>query len=303
MVAATDGMGAGGMHLSAEKMRGADADFNGIVLRLKTLPSYHPTVVSLLSVSTEAPSAVEQFEAIFEKDPAFASELLQVANSPEFGLRGSVASVRHALMLLGLDHVNALAFNLAIRFYRDRAPSMRDVHSAWSHSVATAIVAEAVLAASDLKSAGIYTAGLIHDIGRLGMMMTEGDRYVKFASGEFASAADYLTQENEATGIAHTEAGGVLAENWGFPKRLCHSIRRHHDPYQFPLKESVGLVSCACRLASALGYSEIQLQPAETLEEVLDGFPAEMRHRACLEPERLHAAIGKALQGVWGFSK
>jgi putative nucleotidyltransferase with HDIG domain len=270
-----------------------------VAAKLKSLPAYHPTVAALLTVSTESPSAVEEFESVFRADPAFASELLQVANSAEMGLRHEVENIRHALTLLGLERVNSLAFTLAMRFYVHRAANMRDVHVVWSHSVASGIVAEVLAEACEVNSPGIYTAGLIHDVGRLGLMMIEGPQYLRFTSQEFPDVGEYLANEQQELAVMHTEAGAVMAENWGFPQPLCDCIRQHHEPFGSPPVGAVALVGCACRLASALGYGEIRYHDPETPEAVLAELPATLRVRPQLQPFSLQQTIAKTLGGVW----
>jgi HD-like signal output (HDOD) protein len=272
-----------------------DGTRSRVVGRLKMLPSYHPTVVALLGISTEASSVVEDFERVFKQDPGFASELLKRANSAEFGLARQVESIRQALLLLGVERVSSLAFSLATQFYLNKAPSMRDVHAVWAHSLATAVIGEAIATTAGVPRTSAYTAGLVHDLGRLGLMMTEGHNYLTFTSESFQHSQDYLTKEAETVGMTHAEAGSVMAAAWGLPTLLCAATLQHHD-VMGPPADTVAVVGYACRLATALGYAEVRYEVSETWEDVSKSLPEEMRGRPRLDPGRLRHEIARIIQ-------
>jgi putative nucleotidyltransferase with HDIG domain len=271
------------------------ADVSALVARLQKLPSYHPTAMALLGIATETVTAFEEFEAVFRTDPGFATGLLQIANSAAFGVRGRIDDIRRALSLLGLDRVSALAFQLATSFYFNSMPRMGDVQTIWSHSIATAIVAETLATASGLPGAAPYTAGLIHDVGRLGLLMTERNRYVGLSARQFPSTQEYLAAELASLTLPHTRAGGVMAEQWGLPQELCACIMQHH--YHDPAPQGTAvLVGFACRLAGALGFGEGPYQQASTPEEILQELPSAVSGR--LSPRQLQEKISMALQSV-----
>jgi HD-like signal output (HDOD) protein len=179
-------------------------EWSRLVARFQTLPSYHPTALTLLAISTETDSAIDEFDAVFQSDAGFAAALLQVANSAEFGVRGRIESIRQALTFLGVERVSSLAFSLAMRFYMEKLPGMREMQRVWAHSIATAVVASAIASACGVRTAGISTAGLVHDIGRLGLLMVEGKPYTDFTSQEFDSTKGYLLAEQILFDMNHT---------------------------------------------------------------------------------------------------
>jgi putative nucleotidyltransferase with HDIG domain len=251
-------------------------------------------------VSTESDSAIDEFDAVFQADPGFASELLQVANSPEFGLRGRIESIRHALLLLGVDRVSSLASSLAMQFYFRKMPTMKEMEAIWAHSIATATVAEAVASACGMhnNSAGAYTAGLVHDIGRMGLLMSEGQPYSTFSSQEFQNADEYLLTEHALFEGTHAEAGGIMAANWGFPEQICTVIQRHHDPATNPLNGSAALVAFACRLATAMGHGAVRYKEGARPEDIMAELPLEARVGSRLEMTQLRQTIATALKST-----
>jgi HD-like signal output (HDOD) protein len=268
---------------------------------LAHLPAFHPTALRLLTVSTESETALEDFEECFRSDPALASELLLTANSAEFGLRATVESIRHALALLGLERVSSLSFTIAMKFYMRNTPRRQVIHPIWSHSVASALIAETFGEALHNPLRSLYTAGLLHEVGRLGLLMSEGNKYESLLTQLHDSLDDANRQEKETCGVDHAEAGAVMAEAWGIPSPVCGSIRHHHDvPAGEPdYNELVDLVRLSCRFASSLGYPEQNCRHRESLESVSGSIPPAIRANPAVSPERLTARIKRMLGSVW----
>jgi putative nucleotidyltransferase with HDIG domain len=269
--------------------------------RLAQLPAFHPTALKLLTISTETGTAMEEFEDTFKSDPALASELLLTANSVEYGLRSEVESIRHALTLLGLERVSSLSFTIAMKFYMRNTPRRQVIHPVWSHSVATALIAETLGRAFRVPSRSLYTAGLVHDVGRLGLLMSEAGKYEVILTHAYESLDEASARELANLGVTHPEAGAFMAEGWGLPAGVCDCIRNHHGGTdgapQF--NQPLDLVQLACRMATALGYPEISCRRREALPEVTEKMPAPVRANPLLAPENLSAGIKQILGSVW----
>ena len=136
--------------------------------RLSHLPVFSRAALKLLTLATEADSARQDFEAAFRSDPTSAADLLIAANSSEFGFRSKVASIPHALSLLGLERARSLACTIAMSFYLRNSGSP-DVSDHWKHSMASAALAEHLAGVSALNPPLLYSAALLHDIRALGL--------------------------------------------------------------------------------------------------------------------------------------
>jgi HD-like signal output (HDOD) protein len=237
-----------------------------ITARLCNLPRFQPAAVRLLSVSTDSDSALEEFESIFRTDPALASEVLQRANSAEFALHGRVSDIRNALVFIGLERTRALAVTICMSLYAGKTGRGGDTRPIWLHSVATATVAERLASRAGRRSLTAYTAGLMHDVGRLGLLASCGAEYGQILSRPFRDLDEANEVERIAFGMTHAEAGSFLARSWNFPQGLCDSILQHHCGASGDTGDQSALVRSACAMATHLGYPEVEETEAAPLE-------------------------------------
>ena len=237
------------------------------VICLSKLPPFHPAALKLLNIASDSGTAFDDFEAVFKTDPALTADLLLVANSPLFGTRASIASIRHAITHLGLDRVRSLASTITLSFFVRNQPRAAFVRHIWVHSIATATIAE--ILGNQYRLPDLYTAGLVHDLGRLGLLLTLGQDYEKWISDEVPDVDESNRQERARFGMTHCEAASHVAEKWGFPAMLEKCMIRHHDPEIGPPQAAVPLVQLACRIAAAIGFPEVhqELPPYPELPE------------------------------------
>jgi HD-like signal output (HDOD) protein len=211
-----------------------------------------------------------------------------MANTAQFALRGSVSSLQVALMLLGIDGTRNLAFTIALGSYVRKGLSEEQTRPLWLHSVATAVIAEEIGNCVAAELTGLYTAGLTHDLGRLGLFHAEGQRYSATFCKTFSSFDQANTLEKMAFGLTHAEAGGHLAQTWNFPSALCRSIRSHHDRLTEDDGMALQINQQACILAAGLGFPELPVCPVpEADQTLLEKF----RRHPQLAHDRLKAQI------------
>lgn len=267
------------------------------VVCLSKLPPFHPAALKLLNLSSEHTPEIRDFELVFRSDPALTADLLLVANSPLFGTRTPVATIRHALTYLGLERVRSLAITIAVGFFVRNQPRTGHIRDIWAHGIATALIAEKLGSLSGLPD--LYTAGLTHDLGRLGFLLSMGPQYEAGIGREFADIAEANQVEKDLFGMDHCEAGAFTARKWGFPPILHDCMTHHHENqlghWAWP-EQPRGLIQMACRLADSLGYSEVHC-PAQPPPFEL---PNRLKDRPELAPDRLHEQIAQQIAAMGG---
>jgi HD-like signal output (HDOD) protein len=260
--------------------------------RLTKLPPFHPAAMKLLTISGESETAISEFEKAFKSDPALTADLLMVANSAAFGFRARVDNIRHALSLLGLERVRSLGFTIAMSMYVRNVPNKDDVRAVWAHSTATAVIAE--ILGRVYGSPALYTAGLVHDLGRLGLLLSVGKKYGEVLGKEFADIEESMKLEKVLFGVNHCEAGALVSRTWGFPDSLQSSIANHHELYTPENGTAPDLIRISCQMADWLGFPEVKRQDGDTAPEL----PPRLRNHPDLDPERLRGSITKQIASM-----
>ena len=101
----------------------------------------------------------------------------------------------------------------------------------WEHSIAVAVMSQ-ILSRQfyNREDAVLYTAALIHDIGKLVMgeyVVESSEKIFQLVSRQGFS---FLEAEEEIIGINHAELGGRIADYWNFPVEIRNAIAYHHRP-------------------------------------------------------------------------
>lgn len=238
---------------------------------LQALP--HSTA-RLLDLLEDPLVEADKLLAVIEKDPALTANLLKLCNSAYYGRKREVGSVKEALVMLGNRTVITLAFATSMgKVLRgDLAAYGLGKEDLWRHSLATACAA--ALVAADLGLAAqrdrAFTAGLVHDIGK----MLLNRLLLKRLEWSAATAADSFVEiEREVLGFDHAEAGAALAEAWHFPVPLVAAIRHHHEPATPAGADPIAaMVRAANLLTAAVGYGG---GPPPSRDAVADGAIAD----------------------------
>ena len=100
----------------------------------------------------------------------------------------------------------------------------------WGPSVACALVAEALAKETGhAKPDEAFTAGILHDIGRLVMAQYEPATFGQVLYRALQRQKHIWEAEDEQFGFHHAALGAELARRWNFPTELTTAIAEHHD--------------------------------------------------------------------------
>ncbi|NTV96834.1 MAG: HDOD domain-containing protein [Thiobacillus sp.] len=195
------------------------------------LPSL-PAVVNelILALSNEGLS-VDQLAHGIEKDQALSARALRVANSPFYGMRKPVASIHDAIVVLGFRAVGSLVTTAALtEFFKTPALAWFDQSTFWRHSLGCGVCCRKLAGPAGLEPEIGFTAGLLHDIGRLLLVVTCTREYEATVAWRDRHDALLLEAEREVLGIDHAEAGAALAQHWHFAPEIQAAVAAHHLP-------------------------------------------------------------------------
>ncbi|MBA4180468.1 MAG: hypothetical protein C0506_07765 [Anaerolinea sp.] len=226
--------------------------------RLRMIVNRTTDLTPLKSVATKAIQLAEDERAaamdlatVISSDQALTAKLLRLSNSAYYGYARRISNVREAVILLGMRTVRSVAISSAI-IEAFRVPEIEgfDQDLFWAHSVCVGLVAEVI--AREARSArpeDAFTAGVIHDVGKLAMMLTEPKLFAEVADLVRLEGMKYRDAELAVFTVGHELVGARLAERWKFPEPLVASIREHHPQKPYATVDSLGGVVATANLA------------------------------------------------------
>ena len=143
----------------------------------------------------------------------------------------------------------------------------------WRHCLASAVLAQEVGGACGVKEDEAYTAALLHDIGRMGLMAAYPVEYASVLEFSGAESFNLLDCERELFDIDHCQAGAWLAEAWNLPPHFKHITAHHHDEVPAGASDLLAVVALGCQLANALDFGVMAGCAGPTLDEVRTRLP------------------------------
>ncbi len=199
--------------------------------KLPTAPKLHAQVTEQLRLPD---ASIHTVALLISQDPVMAAKVLQVANSARFGLTQQLTDTAEAVMILGTEQVRALILLAGIfsQYAAIKCPGFSP-DPIWNHSMKTALFAGTIAftETKDVQVAGpAFTAGLLHDIGKLILAANLPEIYSKVWQSLTDGNSSQLEAEQTALGTTHAEIGACLLATWGLPLPILEAIAWHHQP-------------------------------------------------------------------------
>src|ERR1035441_8482495 len=136
--------------------------------RPEDLPPFPAVALKALNLMAGTDTSLLELCNLIRSDPAFSTAVLRIANSPLVAFSKNITSMLQASMLLGFQRLKSVVITVGLKAYL-KEPFTPLLQSCWRHSVACAIVAEHAASWSGFDKDFAYTAGIMHDIGRVAM--------------------------------------------------------------------------------------------------------------------------------------
>lgn len=199
-------------------------------------------------------------------DQALSIKVLQLANSPFYGLSGRVRSIRDAINILGMRQLGSLviAAALTLQFEKLHGKSLH-MNSFWRHSIGCATAARQLAKRTGLDDQAAFTAGLLHDVGRL---VVDSHYPVEAAQAiAWAEANDipHCDAEHMLLGIDHAELGSWVCRHWRFTSDVTDALAGHHHPPPSGHLTLVDIVHVADAITHALDLAH---SPSESVPRI-----------------------------------
>lgn len=236
---------------------------------LRQLPSLPVVVLEVLETFEQSDVDVDALARKIAKDQAIAARVLRIANSSFYGLQTRVGTVQEAVVVLGFRSVRAMVMAVAATNSFPHCECRGFSHTAfWRHCVGVALCARALAVRAQINAEKAFTAGLIHDIGRLVLVSCFPKEYAEALAYRVHHDCTLVIAERDVLGLDHAVVGDALAERWKFSPALREAIAGHHTPQGYTATSLAGLVHVADLTAHALGLSGDESELVAPLADV-----------------------------------
>ncbi len=275
---------------------GAAANLPWAYLRL---PPFPQVAVRVLQLANNENVQLRQLCDLISSDPAFASEVLTVANSLLYAPRYPSTSILQAVAVLGANTLQGMCVTVGVRAYLGKTMSYPAMRNLWRHNLACAMIAARIAEAGFIDKEMGYTSGILHDIGRMALAVIQPKGYAALLEAHRGTPATMLNAERELFGWDHCETGRQLIGDWKLPENFAAVVADHHSARRTDGTWDVAeLVKVSCAMASAVGYTAFPGCETTEYTELLEGLPARERRLFHADAETLREQIAESLHAI-----
>ncbi len=201
--------------------------------KVETFPTLSGTTARALAVINDPNAALVDLAGLIRRDGVLAAAVLKLANSVAYRGRYPTETLSQATSRLGMRGCQRVVAAVAVRdTFKPAVPAAAAACEALlRHAFFTGALAARINAAGELGFRGEeFSAGLLHDIGRVILCARAPDTFARTDPLTFREGADILLPERAALNTDHCEIGLRFARANTLPQSISSAISHHHDP-------------------------------------------------------------------------
>lgn len=199
------------------------------VLKVAALPA----VALKFSEAIKDPLTSNQdLENIVSEDSALAAKVLMIANSALFNFPSKIDTISKAITIIGHKQLSDIILSCSIvAMFKEIPQDVIDMDMFWRHSIAVATASRIIATARrEQNIERFFTAGLLHDIGKL-IIFVEAPKYALEVVSMCKEKNELMHKiEKEVLGFDHAKLGAMLLKKWKLPEDVVAAVYYHHMP-------------------------------------------------------------------------
>jgi HD-like signal output (HDOD) protein len=222
---------------------------------VEALPPLPAVALRVMEVAQNPKSSASDLALVVSSDPGLSGRLLRVVNSAAYRRMREITSVQEALVTVGFVQARNMAISGAIAgaYAPDALNALFRIEVFWRHSIAVAFKgAELAGRGRRLDVPSAFTAGILHNMGRLAMFYADPAGLDQAVAEAMRRGTTLEEVEQELLGFDHAEIGGRLATRWNLPEAIRTAIADHHKDVEAETSLA-GCVAMADRYVCANG--------------------------------------------------
>ena len=201
------------------------AEMINIVECIEYLPVLPSTSVRLVRLLGTKSCPIDEVINVIQYDPNLTLQVLKLCNSAYFGLVRKIRSLREALAYLGSKHILQIVMGIHCNAMLQSPQKGYGLLSGmlWRHSNGVALAADRLgeKKANPEATGYLFTAGLLHDIGKVVLDQVLSQSYIQVLELLAAKPMRFDEAEREILGFSHTEVGEMIMLHWQLPEQVA----------------------------------------------------------------------------------
>jgi putative nucleotidyltransferase with HDIG domain len=243
------------------------------------LPPMPGNVSELLNAAYLQDIDDEELLRFVQHDPGLCADLLHLANTFSVRADGHDNTIEEAVDSVGIRPlIQLIGVWYARNILAKEFNALGHLDDYFQHSqeisLACRVMSE-VLEADEHDCQVASVAGLIHDIGRLAIILLSNKATAPLLGTPCEMMDTIVAEEQKVMGMDHCRVGMQLCKKWNFSQLLQQAVLRHHSPLIDGDFDYLGAVIFTCHFVSCSDFS------GQTLAAML---PGELLKRLNLTP-------------------
>jgi len=210
------------------------------------LPVLPQVAGRVMALASDPLGDAARLSTLIHQDQALAAHVLRIANSPAYMPRTPIASLQHAVAMLGVNQLSEIAIAISLKSGAVKIPGYEaDIQQIWRHALASGAYAKEIARLRRYNVESAYLCGLLHAVGKPVVLKT------------ITSIASELHIPLEPSAVTsfldgyHVRVGILIAAEWALPSQVAEAIAYYWAYEQAPSHRHEAMMTClADRLAT-----------------------------------------------------
>lgn len=210
-----------------------NAQTQEIYRQVDNFPALPSTVNRVMEVTGNPESSATDLMHAVLPDPSMCATIMKIANSAFFGIPRNVATIEQAVVVLGFDEIRNIILGKAVfNSFKNFNLHRESIDLFWEHSFTCGLAAKLIGEHLLISPSELFIAGLIHDIGKLAMLITFPGEYALLHELIEPYQFRSISREQQEFSVSHDTVGMRILNRWMFPEKLVTATGYHHHPEQ-----------------------------------------------------------------------
>ncbi len=202
---------------------------------ISQLPSL-PTIYQQLKLEVAKDNSTsDSIAKIFSHDIAFSAKLLQIVNSPYFGLKQKISNLSQAVNLIGVQQLTDLVLSTFIKesFLTNNLKHTYILECISANSIRVAVLAKKISLAEgqgEDRPDQAFLGALLHNMGLLIFMSKLPDKFNTLLEELKQTDTSIIKLEKQIFGFTRAEVAAYILGLWRIPPRVIESILLQFNP-------------------------------------------------------------------------